>query len=60
MLLTDGHHGVLGLSQASTNKKACLGDLVASTVQRDCISRHLVIVFVVYYLGLLEKLKLNR
>lgn len=33
---------------------------MASTVQRDCISRHLVIVFVVYYLVLLEKLKLNR
>lgn len=33
---------------------------MASTVQRDCISRHLVIVFVAYYLGLLEKLKLNR
>lgn len=33
---------------------------MASTVQRDCICRHFIIVVVVYYLWLLEKLKLNR
>lgn len=33
---------------------------MASTVQRDSICRRFIIVFVVYYLWLLENLKLNR